>query len=895
MKAFSLVLLFASASLFASAGVYAQPAEAARTKVSLNENWRFLPSGLAFAQRPSTSDAGWEVVSLPHTWNADDPFDDPESYRRGESWYRRHLRLGDEMRGRRLFLHFEGANQTSTVYVNGAFAGHHEGGYTAFTVEITDLVEFGAPASGPGEVVADNAGEVEVARRGGDNLIAVQVDNSHDPFVPPLSVGFALYGGIYRDVWLVATDPVHFAMDDHGSSGVFVTTPEVSRERATAAVRSTVVNDGDAEQSVRVVHTLSDPEGREVGQVDETIALAAGSRQTVEVTLPSVANPKLWSPDEPALYRVTSEIYADGRKADRVTSPLGFRWFRFDPNEGFFLNGAPLTLNGTNRHQDVEGLGSALSDERHVRDLEWVKEMGANFLRLAHYPQDPAVLEAADRLGLLIWEEVPLVNYINVSERFEQNAQTMLREMIRQHHNHPSVILWGTMNEIFLWSEQGARIRQQVDPTYMREVSEFAAGMDSLARAEDPSRYTAMAIHGGGGDYDTVGITGIPQVLGFNLYSGWYGGEFDGYGRTLDRRHAEHPNEVIFVSEYGSGSDLRVNALEPERFDHSGTWHRMYHESYLRQTRERPFVAGTAIWNQFDFSQPHIGESMSHMNQKGMLTWDRQPKDVFYMYKANWNPEPMVHIASRDWVRRSGEGPAPVVQPIDVYSNLDRVELLLNGRSLGVRQPDDVQKATWEVPFVDGRNVLVARAEGTGGGISDQLDIDVDIVPRDLRDPSAPFDALAVNVGSNAQYADAESGPVWVIDQPYREGSFGYVGGERALIPRAVIITGTSQEALYSTYREGLDAYRFDVPDGEYELLLGFAEAEDLGAGARVFDILVNGATARAALDTATLGGTGRAAAVKVTTSVSGGEGVEVSFRPIAGQVILNAVSITRR
>ena len=882
------------ALLFTSAGLQAQPSEAARTRSSLNENWRFRPSGLAFAERPSTSDAGWDVVTLPHTWNADDPFDDPESYRRGESWYRRHLRLGDEMRGRRLFLHFEGANQTATVYVNGAYAGHHEGGYTAFTVEITDLVSFGEPA-GETEVEADNAGAVRAEDVGGDNLIAVQVDNSHDPFVPPLSVGYALYGGIYRDVWLVTTGAVHLAMDDHGSSGVFVSTPEVSRRQAVAEGRAEVVNDADAAQRVRVVHVLTDADGNEVGRAEESVALAAGARQTVVQRLPTVANPALWSPDSPSLYRVTTDVYADGRLADRVTSPLGFRWFAFSPSTGFSLNGEKLVLRGTNRHQDYEGLGSALSDGQHVRDLEWIKDMGANFLRLAHYPQDPAVLEAADRLGLLIWEEIPVVNYINRSERFTQNAETMLREMIRQHHNHPSVVMWGSMNEVFLWSEQGARIRQVTDLEYGEAVRVFAVRLDSLIRAEDPSRYTAMAIHGSG-VYGTTGVEAVPQVLGLNLYDGWYGGTFGGFGRGLDRRHAAHPEHVLFVSEYGAGSDRRMNSLAPQRFDYTGQWHRMYHESYIRQIAERPYLAGTAIWNQFDFSQPHTGGSISHLNQKGMQAWDREPKDAYYLYKANWNPAPMVYIASRDWPLRSAalgpDGAAPP-QPVDVYTTVGPVELVVNGRSLGTKTPDDVRKASWDVVFEPGDNVLVARGTRDGQAVEDRFTITVEPVPARLADPAQPFRSLAVNVGSQVQYVDGDR-RIWVEDQPYRPGSYGHLGGEPTQFNKDDIILGTADPGLIFTYQDGLDGYRFDVPDGDYRLELRFGEYADIQPGARVFGVSINGRRVENALDLAGRYGFRQSAALRYDVTARDGEGVRVEFSRVAGEPVLSAITLTR-
>nr|MDQ3309005.1 hypothetical protein [Gemmatimonadota bacterium] len=440
------LLLLLSAAITHPATGQAPAGPDVRVRHTINDGWKFLAGGVEFAEKQLISAAGWESVTLPHTWNASDPFDDTPSYRRGVGWYRRTLKLDDSLRGKRLFLYFEGVNQKADVFVNGAFAGGHRGGYTAFAVDVTRLVNF------------DSVGS--------ENLIAVQVDNSHDPQVPPLSVGFALYGGIYRDVWLVATDPVHVKVTDHASPGVYVSTPRVSRERAEVRLRGTVVNSTQAPQRLRVVSTIVDSAGARVATISSPLTVRAGNEATFAQNFPAVRNPRLWSPDRPYLYAVDTEIYDGDRLVDRVRNPLGFRWFRFDPARGFFLNGERLQLRGTNRHQDFQGLGSALSNRQHVRDLEIIKEMGANFLRLAHYPQDPAVLEAADRLGLLIWEELPVVNYVTISEEFTRNSQQMLREMIRQHHNHPSVILWGTMNEVFLWSPEGARISRQTDTTY---------------------------------------------------------------------------------------------------------------------------------------------------------------------------------------------------------------------------------------------------------------------------------------------------------------------------------------------------------------------------------------------------------------------------------------------
>lgn len=850
-------------------------ADSPRRQLSLNAGWRYHSDGVNLAEKPAFPDERWERVTVPHTWNARDPFDDEPGYRRGIGWYRRTLDVDPSWRGKRLFLHFEGVNQKADVYVNGAFAGEHRGGYTAFTLDVTRWLRVGDTG----------------------NVVAVQVDNSHDPFVPPLSVGFALYGGIYRDVWLIATDPVHVEMLDHGSSGVSVRTPVVSRDSALVVVRGAVRNEGDLPAAVRVVSTVRDAGDRVVAEAATRITVPPEGATAWTAALPAVRAPRLWSPAAPSLYSVRTDVHVGDALRDRVTVPLGFRWFSFDGRTGFSLNGERVALHGTNRHQDHAGIGSALSDAQHERDLAIIKEMGANFVRLAHYPQDPAVLDAADRLGLLVWEEIPVVNYITDAPEFTRTTEQMLREMIRQHGNHPSVILWGTMNEVLLWGPSGARVRAQTDTPYMRRVRSLAARLDSLARAEDPARATAMAIHMSR-DYDATGISRVPQVLGLNVYDGWYSGTFDGLGTNLDRRHSAEPGRPLFVSEYGAEDDHRVNSLAPERFDFSGTWMRRFHEAYLAQIAARPWLAGAAVWNQFDFSQPETGGSIPYMNQKGLLTWDRRPKDVYYLYKANWNPEPMVYIASRGWMRRqgpSGKGdpPGTATQPVDVYSNLAAVELLVNGRSLGTRTPDAVRRITWDVPFVDGANVLVARGERAKVRYSDELPISFTYRPARLADPHAPVRELAVNVGARAQVVD-DAAVVWEGDQPYREGEFGAVGGTAAIFDKDLAITGTALAPLYFSYRAGLTEYRLDVADGDYELELLFAEPQ-ARPGTRVFDVSANGVPIVRALDLAARHGIGRAASYAARVSAVGGSGIVVQFTALTGQPLLNALHVRRR
>jgi beta-galactosidase len=467
---------------------------------------------------------------------------------------------------------------------------------------------------------------------------------------------------------------LHFKEINNSAGGVFITTPKLNDQNSEISVKTSLVNESAEKRSFKFLNTVFNSEGKKITNFSKDISLDAGKEIELSATS-EISTPHLWSPEDPYLYKVHSQLIEDGKVIDEIINPLGFRWFHFDAEKGFFLNGKKYVLHGTNRHQDMIGKGSALSNEDHIRDMHLIKNMGANFVRLAHYPQAPEVLKLADELGIIIWEEIPLVNYMNIQPGFLTNAENMLREMIHQHFNHPSVIMWGSMNEVLLDSKNGIRIQKHSDTAYLNGVRKFAFSLDSEIRTEDPTRYTTMAMHESG-DYAKYQLDNISQVAGHNIYSGWYGGTVDGFGKSLDKLHKEKPEQIIFVSEYGAEGEIQLNTEKPERMDYTGQYQRFYHESYIRQINQRPYLGGTAIWNEFDFSQPNIGGPTPHRNQKGLITWDRKPKDVYYLYKANWNPEPMVYIATRNWMIRGGESSA--ASTIDVYSNLSDITLFVN-------------------------------------------------------------------------------------------------------------------------------------------------------------------------------------------------------------------------
>ncbi|HKK64077.1 MAG TPA: glycoside hydrolase family 2 TIM barrel-domain containing protein [Bacteroidales bacterium] len=846
--------------------------------ISINDNWKFHQGGVAFASRdgqkgfPENVDKNWKTVSLPHTWNSEDPFDEKTSYTRGIGWYRKYLYVDSAGQDLKYFLTFEGANQKTDVYVNGIFAGQHKGGYTGFTFDITEHIKPGA-----------------------QNLLAVKVDNSHDNTITPLSIGFALYGGIYRDVWLKVSNPVHFSKTHHGSSGIYLSTPEVSERKANLSIRSIIENDTETEQDLEVCHTVINPDGKEVLKLQEELSIHPGKRVDITDAEGRIKKPQLWSPENPALYRVISTIKVDNNVMDKIENPLGFRWFKVDPENGFYLNGKKYILKGTNRHQDYQGLGIALQDSLHITDLKWIKNMGANFLRLAHYPQDPVVLQTADSLGLLIWVETPNVNYIVPSEEITRNAGKKLLEMIHQGYNNPSVIFWGSSNELFLWDKTARRESKIEDLNYQQQVRDFIFTMDSLIRITDPYRISTLAIHGSR-DYDNAGITDIPGMVSINNYAGWYFGSFPGFGNYLDSRRRRFPDQVLFVSEYGAGSDGRINSVSPERFDFSIQYQQMYHKSYLKQIKERPYLAGTAIWSQYDFSQPHTGGSIYHINQKGMQKWDRTPKDIYYFYKANWNEEPMVYIASRDWINRSGwNGKSDHSlllnkQEIKVYSNLPEVELFVNGVSQGKKKPDELMEAVWNVQLEEGVNKLTASAKKGKNSFTDAIELEYTNYNLNFKD----IEEIAINAGFNCEFLD-ESGTLWLPDQKYTEGHYGRIDGQTEMIKKDLILKGIDDmEPVYNYYIKGLSEYRLDIPDGTYKVTLLFADGEAQAPGERIFDVSINGKTVLEDFDMVAQNGFGHGLEATFETNVNNSKGLHIGFQAVKGNPLLSGVLIKK-
>jgi beta-galactosidase len=818
----------------------------ARIRFTINDNWTYQPEG-GTPQR----------VNLPHTWNIEDAFTEALDYRRGVGWYRKQLTLDSSLAGKQLFLFFEGANQVADVFVNGDSVGRHIGGYTAFAFDITRSARVGV------------------------NRIEVRVDNRHDDAIPPLNADFTFYGGIYRDVWLIATEPVHIDVLDHASPGVFVDAPQLDSAAAVVRVRGSVVNDGQARRRVTVRTRVLDAVGKEVLVLRTALNLPAGQRLAFDQRSARLREPRLWSPADPYVYTVITEVIEADRVVDRITNPLGFRWFAVDAQRGFSLNGRPHRLYGTNRHQDRSNYGNALPDELHRQDVRLVKQTGFNFLRLAHYPQDGAVLAEMDRAGLIGWEEIPVVNIISPSPAFADNAERMLVEMIRQHYNHPSILFWGYMNEVLL------RKPNPMPDGYLDRVRALAERLERRAYTEDQTRKTVMAISIEEID-DGSGLQDVSDIIGFNLYFGWYYRDLAGLGAYLDSLHVRNPQRPIMVSEYGADSDERIHARSPVAFDFSTEHQQRFHEVQFPQMRDRSYLIGTAVWNQFDFGSKGRHDSKPNLNQKGLLYYDRSPKDVWYLYRALLATTPVIHIASRDWPVRAGSSDSAAMQPIKVYTNASRAELIVNGVSAGTTTPDNAV-ATWTVRLRDGANHLVARADN---GAADEFVVRYEDRSSLFADAPTAARIIAVNAGSHYDYVD-RTGTTWQADQPYRRGGWGYVGAGTRRLRHHRIFGSMTEDALYQAHHEGAREYRFDVKDGTYDVRVLFAENEVSEAGKRMFSVGVNGVAVFTNIDL--FAHYGRYVAVDRTVTVNAeGSGVVITLEASAGTPTISGIQLRR-
>ena len=602
-----------------------------------------------FSKAPQEGD--WQVVSLPHTWNAFDGQDGGADYSRGQFAYR--LPLPEPSAGMRQYIQFEGANHIASVYVGETLLGVHEGGFSTFRFELT-------------QAMAEGCRE-----------LTVLVDNrpSH---VYPQQADFTFFGGLYRNVTFIEVPQAHIDLMRRGSSGVFVT-PQAGGE-----IRVDVFLDGiqDGDQAVcRIV----DPSGKDA----LLLTVPAAEHTVLEGKIPA---PRLWDGrEDPACYTARLELVRDGEVLDNVETVFGFRSFSVDPDRGFFLNGRSYPLRGVSRHQDRLDKGWAISRADHEEDLSLIEEVGANSIRLAHYQHDAYFYDLCDRAGMVLWAEIPFISLFMEGQKARENTVSQMTELIAQNYNHPSICFWGISNEITIGGESAPLLDN------LRELND-------LVHRLDPSRLSTMAQ-----------VTMLPMespqnqltdVLSYNHYFGWYIGSVDQNGPWFDAFHAKYPQRCIGVSEYGAEAVLGWHSSEPKVRDYTEEYQAVYHQAMLEMFDARPYLWSTYVWNMFDFAADARDEGGSRgRNNKGLVTYDRKlKKDAFFVYKAWWSREPFVYIAGRRFVNR-----APGQRTITVYSNQKSVTLLVNGKEIGTQHGEHVFVFP-EVPFAEGHNTITAKS-----------------------------------------------------------------------------------------------------------------------------------------------------------------------------------------
>lgn len=666
---------------FAPAGQCADVTQVSgvRSTLTINQDWRFIRSEVTDGGAASIDDSRWQTVSLPHTYNAEDGTH-AKTYR-GPAWYRRVVTLTKPAVNTRTYIEFDGAALATDVWINGAKVGRHDGGFARFRFDITPFIK-----SGP-------------------NVVAVRCDNSKLTDVAPLGGDYTVFGGLYRGVRLVTTLDVHFDMQDYGSSGIYFKAQKVTSKSAELNWVARLTNDRENATKVDLIVHLYDAEHKLVTTLSKAVNLPPHAVMPVSLDA-LLETPHVWQGVvDPYLYDSEVDIVTDASKPamlDHLALFVGIRDIQFDADMGLLLNGQRYGVHGVNIHQTIlPGKGSAVSDVEIDADYKMLDDLGVTGLRFAHYQHAPHEYDLADRNGYLVWTELPMSSEVNGSDAFQTNIAQQLRELIRQNYNHPSVFVWGLGNEIY-----------NVDDTSARSLD----AMQKLAHEEDSLRPTTYA--------NCCGEIDGPQashsdVIGSNVYFGWYDGNFLDLGPWLDKNHARRPATAEAVSEYGAGASILHQEDPPLRPKPNGRWHpeqyqAHYHEAAWKQLEPKRWLWATFVWAGFDFPSAGRNEGDHEgVNDKGLITFDRKVrKDAFFWYQANWTTKPMLYITSR---RNAVRGAADA--DVKIYSNQPAVGLRLNGVDQGTHAVAD-HIALWHIKLTPGGNHVVAVA----GELSDAVD-----------------------------------------------------------------------------------------------------------------------------------------------------------------------------
>lgn len=647
-----------------------------RTFILLDKGWGYRP----------VSDTGlkssMKQVTVPHTWNAN-YIPGTRSYNREMMVYRRDLEITPDMKDKRLFLYFEGVNSSATVLVNNKSVGSHKGGYTAFCMEVTDYAKQGI------------------------NKLEVWVTNAYNPEILPISGDFNIYGGIHRPCHLLVTEQDCISPLFYASPGVFIHQDKVSEKQAQITVE-TMLSLRGKKQGLKVRTTVEDAKGNIILQNIEQNVTTENVKQPFVIEHPVLWNAK----QNPHLYKVIVELLDNGKVIDRVEQRTGLRYFSVDADKGFFLNGKYLDLYGFCLHEEVEGKGSALSAEDHERDMELVKESGATSLRLVHYPHSESIYHLSDENGIVLWTEIPMVGpggydfcgFIN-TDGLKEHARQVLKELVYQKYNHPSICFWGIFNEI----------RTNYD-----NAEPFARELHELYKEIDPSRLTTLASCD-----DPKFYQNCSDLMAWNKYIGWYGSRNapETAGNFFDKAKAASNGKPVAISEYGGGANvehhfsMKENDVKPSGQFHPEEGQTYIHEGNWSAFAQRPYMWAKYIWVFADFQSSIRNEGgKPGINDKGLVTYDRKiKKDAFYFYKASWSTEPMIYITSRRFTER----PEANVQ-VKVYSNLRENTLYVNGKKIGKQKSDSLHRVVWQnVTLSKGENRIRVEGKSKAGVIED--------------------------------------------------------------------------------------------------------------------------------------------------------------------------------
>lgn len=635
--------------LLACLGLMTMQAEGRKVE-SFNSGWSFkkAPAEKELALNAPKWESGWSEVEIPHTWNAKDMQVQANNFYEGAAYYKKNYFFPADLKGKRVFLRFEGVGSCAEVFVNGMLATSHKGGYSAFACEISPLLKVGE-----------------------ENEIIVKADNKSRPDVIPVNHNlFGVYGGIYRPVWLIVTEPYNISVTDCASPGVYITQKNVSKKQADVKVKVKLDNGTLQPVPVTLQNTIYDQEGKQIATNSQSFELTAQGEQAYESSF-TIKKPTLWQGREnPYLYKVVSRLIKDGQVIDEMVQPLGLRKYEIVAGKGFYLNGEKYPMYGVTRHQDWWGLGSALKNENHDFDLATIMDVGATTVRFAHYQQSDYLYSRCDSLGLIIWAEIPFVNRVTGQEA--ENCRNQLREMIRQSFNHPSIYVWGLHNEVYQPHQ------------YTKELTQ---SLHDLAKTEDPDRYT-VSVNGYGHMEHPVNL--VADIQGMNRYFGWYEKKIQDIKPWVEGLEKEYPHQKLMLTEYGADANLNH---QTEYLGDALNWTKeFYPETFATKTHEyqwsviaaHPYIIASYLWNTFDFCAPMwVRGGVPARNMKGLVTFDRKiKKDSYFWYKANWSKEPVLFLTQRrNWDREKKE------TSITVYSNIGTPTVYLNGKELsGLRE-----------------------------------------------------------------------------------------------------------------------------------------------------------------------------------------------------------------